>query len=408
MFGARNKAQSFACKVFLDSQDAAIGEPLSIVQFYQLLCLSYCVGIEAFQSVLTNDSAKRFLNRVVSSTIQRDATNGFSNVESVKRPSDIGFGVGARKSNRRMRIALCVSGQLRGFKHFHTSFAMLQLDRHDCEIFVSTWEKVGGRFPHLGQASRIFPSSFSLKFRESLLSLGEAGFLMRYPSIAKLVNNPTRVSLSELKDFYKTDHIDLQNDDVDPFLKMPTIAKMHYKLGRCHDLVINSNRKFDLLIRMRPDLRFTQPVALDWEELYFSSLKRRSIFSDFGTCISTRIINWQIGPIVPLMIGDLFAVGQFDVMRPYMRSFDENIQLLGQDIVGLPAGFMPHTTLSRILMYHGVGVETLPGSSISGENLVEFSAVSKVEIFEALSRDMRGRSYDEHDALLFSGLLDVE
>ena len=91
-----------------------------------------------------------------------------------------------------------------------------------------------------------------------------------------------------------------------------------------------------------------------------------------------------------------------------MRSFDENIQLLGQDIVGLPAGFMPHTTLSRILMYHGVGVETLPGSSISGENLVEFSAVSKVEIFEALSRDIRGRSYDEHDALLFSGLLDVE
>ncbi|NCW99038.1 MAG: hypothetical protein EBW71_08660, partial [Betaproteobacteria bacterium] len=81
----------------------------------------------------------------------------------------------------------------------------------------------------------------------------------------------------------------------------------------------------------------------------------RLIFADFEPRISPRVINWQIGEVLPLMIGDLFAVGTFDTMRIYMDSFNENLRLIDKQLYGLPRGFMPHTTLSRILMYHNIG-----------------------------------------------------
>lgn len=139
--------------------------------------------------------------------------------------------------------------------------------------------------------------------------------------------------------------------------------------------------------------------------MHRKSLDQRVIFADFNTRISPRVISWHIGEVLPLMIGDLFAVGAFDLMRFYLDSFNENFRLNAKNLLGLPKGFMPHTTLSRILMYHDIGVETFSHAAISGKNLMEFSTSSEDQIREALHMDSRGRPNCQFDAHLQAALL---
>ena len=45
--------------------------------------------------------------------------------------------------SRPLRVALCVSGQLRGYKEAFPSWPSLGLDDHQVTTFVHTWQSVG-------------------------------------------------------------------------------------------------------------------------------------------------------------------------------------------------------------------------------------------------------------------------
>jgi|GEM_PF-5313287 len=380
----------------------------TLPQLYNFLTLAYCVNLESFRQLVGQVSLKTSTDEILDSEfkyIHSETTD----VLKTNYPDDgsLSGTVNSKQDKKRLKIAICISGQLRGYKHFQSTLSQLNLDDHDHQIFVSTWEKIGGRFPHLDQAHRIFPEQFAVAFREVILSIGEQHFRQRYPSLIEFIENPYRVTVDHLCDFYNTKYVDLQDDETDPFKAFSSIAKMHYKLGRCLELISKQSSDFDLIIRMRPDLQFLQAVSVDWIRLYQTSLMERLIFADFEPRISPRVINWQIGEVLPLMIGDLFAVGTFDTMRIYMDSFNENLRLIDKQLYGLPRGFMPHTTLSRILMYHNIGVKTFPYATITDKNLAEFTILNSVQIGQALHNDLQGRPLDQFDAHLLSTIKEV-
>jgi len=405
IFGHKTRLQSLVCKHLQSHLTGRRIRNLSPYHIYNFLTLAYCVNIETFRRLLNQIASEISVDSIIDPQSRRlhtenNAPQGTQiSISEENRTHSI-----RSETKKKLNIAICVSGQLRGYRHFHSSLAHLNLVDHSYQIFVSTWEKVGGRFPHLDQAHRIFPERFAASFRNVTLNLGEQTFRQRYPTLIQLIENPSRVTSEQLTAFYNTKYLDLQDDETDPFKSFSSITKMHYKLGRCLEMLAKHPSKFDLVIRMRPDLEFSNLMDIDWFSLYQESLSRRLIFSDFDARISPRIINWQIGEVLPLMIGDLFAVGTLDVMQVYMDSFNENIRLIDKSVPGLPKGFMPHTTLSRILMYHNIGVATFPQVAITDKNLAEFSILNDVLIGEALQKDAQGRPYDQFDKHLLGAL----
>lgn len=265
MFGNENRLQYLALihlKIHLAQSD--LGD-ITMMQLYNFLALAYCVEIESFRSFLRQLATRISIDSFV------DHTSIHVNIESndldAKTTSATAIAASDRFLNQkgnRLKIAICISGQLRGYRHFHSTLSRLNIEDHHYKVFVSTWEVVGGRFPHLDQAERIFPEKFAANFREIMVILGEQEFRYRYPNLVRLIENPTRVTFDQLASFYGSQFIDLQDDHVEPFDRLPSIAKMHYKLGRCLELVLKQTSDFDLIVRMRPDLRFEDPISVDW------------------------------------------------------------------------------------------------------------------------------------------------
>ena len=405
IFGQKSKLQDLALYHLKSDLTPSNIRSMTPSQLYAFFTLAYCVGIESFRQLLDQISPVTSTDGVVDPSSRQVSTKTFDQpgFDAISQKTAT-HNRDLNRTGKALKIAICISGQLRGYKHFPSSLKRMNLDNHDCQVFVSTWEMVGGRFPHLDQAHRIFSKRFATNFRDVVLTLGEASFRTRYPTLEQLVVNPSRVNFDQLSSFYNTEHIDLQDDEVEAFKSFSSITKMHYKLGRCLQLVLKQTSEFDLIIRMRPDLQFVEPVNVNWNELYLDSLHRRIIYADYDPYISARVINWQIGEVLPLMMGDLFAVGALEPMKIYMDTFNENIRLIDLNVPGLPKGFMPHTTLSRILMYHNIGVETFPQASITDKNLIEFSILNDVQIGEALQKDLEGRPSDQFDKHLLAAL----
>ena len=405
IFGQKNGLQVLALNYLQENLTRREFNHQTLPQVYNFLTLAYCVNLKTFRQLVSQISLKTSADGLLD-IVSKHRHIGANDALKSNHPAEGSTNGTANSSQyrKKLKIAICISGQLRGYKHFQSTLSHLNLDDHDHQLFISTWEKVGGRFPHLDQAYRIFPKQFAVNFREVILNIGQENFRQRYPTLIQFIENPSRVTVDHLCEFYDTKYVDLQDDETDSFKAFSSITKMHYKLGRCLELISKQSSDFDLIIRMRPDLQFPEPVSVDWVRLHQTSLIERLIFADFEPYISPRVINWQIGEVLPLMIGDLFAVGTFDAMRIYMDSFNENLRLIDKQLYGLPRGFMPHTTLARILMYYNIGVKTFPYATITDKNLAEFSILNSVQISEALHNDLQGRPLDQFDAHLISAL----
>jgi hypothetical protein len=406
LFGHKSKQQIIAS--ILISYDASTIAPLNgnLLKIFPLLAVTYCASNKHFRSFVltlsTLESIDRLVSREFISELKSKSRVLCANNDIIK--SNTECAPPGIKILARPRIAVCISGQLRGFRHCHSTIDNLGLSGYSHDIFVSSWTRVGGRIPSFDQASRIFPFRFAKAFCETLLTIGEQEFYARYPSLKRLIESDEDVSVAELKMHYRTSSVDLEDDRSKPFSDYSSIAKMHYKLYRCFSLIKDARKNYDMIIRIRPDLLIPSNLSLDWDDLYYRSLEDKTVFADFGTYISPKVISWNFGHIIPLMIGDLFAAGAISWMDKYMNSFSENFNLCNKDIISLPRGFMPHTTLSRILMYHGISVENFPACSLGAKDLIEHRAITSSEIKQALKTDIERRAMDAADYALFASV----
>lgn len=158
-----------------------------------------------------------------------------------------------------LRVALCISGQMRTFRQCHRGLKKHVLDPLNPDVFVHTWSN-SGYTHHLKQ------------LMEEMGRVGEfevAEERVTYETLDDLY----APSKAVIEDFDPSYTYELEGKSVPESLKQaePNHCKgalpMYFKIKRCNDLKSTweqeHNFKYDLVIRLRPDLMFQESIPAE-------------------------------------------------------------------------------------------------------------------------------------------------
>ena len=373
---------------------------LSHEQLYRIACVLYCADRHTFIRLVNHCSALSGLCASNPNSVFGDRL--FSAVVVLaKSQSQTGPGLLTNR-NRRLKIALCVSGQLRGFRHAVRSWGLLGTQGHDVDTYVHTWKVIGRRFPDAGQAHRVFAGNFLTVYKKVYFQLSRTGIQTLYPHFSRLFAGHEEVELDDLRTTYKTENIVIEDDRSPEFERLDTVMKMHHKIERCFALIAESGNKYDLILRIRPDLLVEGKAPLDLQALHLKSEQNRIIFANFPPVISAGIVSWRLGACLPMMIGDLFALGAPASMNSYGSAYTDNILAIQGGTFGIPNGFLAHTSLALLLMRAGIFVDNVPGLRMV--DFCEPNPIPATVLRQALQNDISARELNSFDSALLAAL----
>lgn len=281
-------------------------------------------------------------------------------------------------SKRRLKVAICVSGQLRGYLDAFPTWKTSLLRDVDHDLFVHSWFDIGrsGAEPF----RYILPfagANFANVYRSICHQVGLEEFNARYPTLFQTLAETGRVTEPELSEFYRTSFVKLEDDRNPPYAGFSNPQKMHSKIKSCFDMLVRAGRDYDLIVRIRPDkpIRF---LAYDWTDL--RNLCRHSplLFADFRAGVH------YANP----MIGDQFAVGLPESMEIYSSTWELYPRLCENGLLNCPGPFHGHTSLAQVCWAYGIGVERAP---IRFGPLLEYAPLASALIQECVGADAAGR-----------------
>lgn len=252
----------------------------------------------------------------------------------------------------RLKVALCVSGQLRGWRAALATWQPLFQDGHDVTIFVQSWRLLGRQAPRPAHLDLFFPRAFRAELARCLRLGGEDLLEVSYPSIPAWFRSDEEVSAEALCDAYRTRHVVLHDDRAPPFSSMAAPEKMYDKVERCFEQARSSGAAFDVLVRIRPDKSFDPSPDFDWREVLAQSQRAQAVLADDGP---------QMHVLGDLIIGDQFACGAPEVMTPYLRAASFTRSVMKDSRPGLPYGFYAHRNFAYACLCAGVRVLRTPG-----------------------------------------------
>ena len=297
---------------------------------------------------------------------------------------------GARK---KLRIAVCISGQMRGWKRAFKSWGKIGLMSHDVTYFVNTWANEGGGSPVPPNNTRHLPSSFVSPFSDVWNELGEKEMACRYANFFALWNRASgKISTDEIFEVYGTHNAIIDDDADSPFTSMNNPHKMYYKLFKCNEMTKNHPDDFDLVIRIRPDIEFTADVNIDWISIYEECTRRKVVYAESSNSDSATYMFPNIG----YAMSDFFAVSTPDNMDAYCKSYTMGA---GNAPAAFPAGFEAHRNVAYSTLFNSVDVESI---ILPHQFIPAFSPDAK-SIKDAIIKDSSGR-YDKYDRKLIEAL----
>ena len=298
-------------------------------------------------------------------------------------------------ARRRLKIALCVGGQLRGYKTASRTWERLRLGDHDVTTFVHTWKNIGRKVPFgiAAAANRSFSGEFLKVYLELYKTHDHAVMLWRYLTLFEYLRTGQHISEAELREWYRTEHVIIEDETEPPFRDFTNAMKLHHKIEGAYKMTLSSG-DFDLYIKIRPDLSIEgSSEEFAWADVLNTSIERNVIFCDFAPRISANHF---------FVIGDLFAVGAKSGMDVYSRTWSFSHAAIANKVYGFPPHFFFHVNLAYSTLYQGVRVERLPG--------VQFGAVSDTgvvrpeQIRRLLLADIGSQPRDTSDLLLLNAV----
>lgn len=259
-------------------------------------------------------------------------------------------------------IALCISGQMRGFQRAHEVMKPL-FDEFNVDRFVHTWSDVGRGMLVPDRADRWFEGRVLNEFRALCLENKITGrsFLEAHP---RFLDQGTKVTSEQLIEHYSA--IDaVVEDDID----VPTNHhRMFYKIWSCHELMMSSGKEYDVVIRIRPDLTFDANPA-QWGAILHRVQHEKLVFveTEFG-------INRKNG-----WVGDQFAIGSMEAMTRYASVYPLSTMVAAAELSS------PIVHAHETLGYHmWSGGYTMPRAPIDNAKLVEISIINAVAFLEKM------------------------
>lgn len=247
------------------------------------------------------------------------------------------------RSDQPKRIAICVSGQLRGFHSAFPSFRSL-FRKYDVETFVSTWTDVGVRLP----TGSLFSARFfeGAEFKSAWNNgLQVFGFDRLFGDWEPLFQDFTKsASEVEIGDIFETDNFFIEDDSRSEFSSFSNSKKMFYKMHSAHKMIPNPE-EFDLIVRIRPD----KPVKVlhdeNWLHTIWNALDttERTMFADHGM---------GIGRSGEFFVGDQFAIGRPAEMDVYTSVFADNDELRERNFPG--TSWVGHAPIAHRLFWNNI------------------------------------------------------
>ena len=298
------------------------------------------------------------------------------------------------KDLENLKIAFCISGQLRGFEKCFPEWKQSEIfKKFNVKVFVSTWYDVGRKTPNRMHADRVFSGKFLETYRNQVAMLGGLEVIERkYPNFNMLLNKSDKISIEKLETFFQTKDIEIFDEQNPQFSGFSNQEKMFFQIYNCMKMAIKSQDNFDIVIRIRPDLSFIYPTDYSWEQLFRNCISSGSLIVD-----SNLTITYPHG----LFVGDQFAVGVPEKMKIYSDLYLQ-AQSLPNKFIDSKGKIKPHCSLACHVITNGVLIDRI---SLSNGRLLDPNRLSNEDIKIALEQDIE-KSKLELDPL-WSALKDL-
>jgi predicted Zn-dependent protease len=290
---------------------------------------------------------------------------------------------------RRLRVALCVSGQLRGYEAARSTWSCLGLDGHDVDTFVHTWANIGRKLPVPPHCARAFDGAFLQIFQDAFRDRGRESMEDMYPNLFDWFRRSSVVTVADLSKFYETPYVVVEDDELDPFRDMPNHVKMYYKAEGAWEIAQATGNEYDLAIRIRPDKSFFPGHVIDLREIHVACLKERKILADGGA-----FLHYD----VRLGMGDQFAIGTAEAMNFYSRAYSITKEAKQKPSYGYPVDVLSHETFAAAAFYNGIIVEQLPQLAFGSP--LDLGRIEDAELRRLLEVDIASRTPSTLDQAL--------
>jgi tetratricopeptide (TPR) repeat protein len=194
-----------------------------------------------------------------------------------------------------MRIALCVSGQLRNFEAtWEKSVSNLfgGTKKYDFDTYLDIWSEKGIttaldriiplHYLHylIGELTVSKYSSVSLQKEYPILK----NYLFKKETIDKdklqKVFNATYINIEDSFKSFETEHriLDVTYPEhlIENSERSINCLPMFYKIYKCNEALIKSGKEYDFVIRMRPDFFLEKEINIPWEKIQNRLYVRRT------------------------------------------------------------------------------------------------------------------------------------
>lgn len=187
-----------------------------------------------------------------------------------------------------MKVALCIAGQMRGYLEAYPSVKKHIIDVFDPDIFIHTWDDLGSS-NNLHRRTLPFPMAHYLPNK---LVHDKPYFSSLFTNFAAELDSQSKISETELRNIYEPKSCVVEKspslEESDDFFGFTVPKKMierqpksiwsrnlYYKIYECNKLKTDfekkNNFKYDLVIRLRPDLSIGEIISnkIENNTLYF-------------------------------------------------------------------------------------------------------------------------------------------
>jgi hypothetical protein len=251
-----------------------------------------------------------------------------------------------------MKIGVCLSGHYRNFDYNYDSWDKLLFSKHDCDVFLHTWDVMGNR-----------KKSDDVHVVENLDKLihTETELKQKY-NLTDVVIQPYEEPLQEFLDKSKRvrklrNEAGVSQNSIDWTTRRVThLYSMWYKALKCFELLESHSTDYDLVIKCRPDIKLKDSFNLD--------------------DIDLECINWPWYNSTKEHYSephDYYAVGNFDNMKVYNNLYNhieemESVLELEKptrsagnnvEIPGVDRFLNPHTLLFFYVKHMGLPYNTV-------------------------------------------------
>lgn len=296
------------------------------------------------------------------------------------------------RPGRKPRVALCVSGQMRGYRAALATWRRALLPFADFDIHIHTWSRIGRATPHPFRAALPFDSPrFCAEWRRIGTLESFETLQHRYPALFAALDSTARIDADTLQALYGTRSVVVEDEDDPRFAGFTNQDRMHYKIAAAHDLATDPAHPgdHDLVLRLRPDLPLTLP-GFSWPDLHRACRADPVIFAEDGYGLHYH----------GLMMGDQLAVGAPDVMAIHAATARTWAPLAALNLAGFPPTLTGHVSLAGTCWLAGIDVRKLP---FRRGPLLDADALPPCTIRAALETDAQAR-HDAHDRALLAAV----